>query len=88
MNTNVGNRGENHGVETRSLPNSLAATLAALPSISLIPSARLHGYHGLGSAQHIHTIAKFIEDCNLPNVLGFPWTAEVAEEDHPQIARI
>ena len=34
---------DDHGVEIRSFPNSLATTLAALPSISLIPSARLHG---------------------------------------------
>src|SRR6059036_3962759 len=44
------NSSKNHGVETRSFPNSLAATLATLPSISLIPSARLHGYHGQAGA--------------------------------------
>ena len=32
---------DEHGVETRSFPNSLAATLATLPSMSLIPSAPL-----------------------------------------------
>jgi hypothetical protein len=34
-----------HEFETRSLPCSLAATLAALPSISLIPSARFTNSH-------------------------------------------
>ena len=33
---------ENHGVETRSLPGSLAATLTAFPSVSLLPAAPLH----------------------------------------------
>ena len=32
---------DEHGVETRSFPNSLAATLATLPSMSLIPPAPL-----------------------------------------------
>ena len=51
-------------IETRSFPSSLAATLAALPSMSLIPSAPFtnghqllqregnHGYHGLGGAEN------------------------------------
>ena len=36
-----------HEFETRSLPCSLAATLATLPSISLIPSARFTNSHQL-----------------------------------------
>jgi hypothetical protein len=36
-----------HEFETRSLPCSLAATLAVLPSISLIPSARFTNGHEL-----------------------------------------
>src|SRR5438477_12027608 len=36
-----------HEFETRSLPCSLAAALAALPSISLIPSARFTNSHQL-----------------------------------------
>jgi hypothetical protein len=31
----------NHGFETRSAPVSLAATFAALPSVSLLPAAPL-----------------------------------------------
>jgi hypothetical protein len=34
---------DDHGVETRSLPRSLAATLTAFPSVSLLPAAPLHG---------------------------------------------
>src|SRR5205809_2266746 len=45
---------------------------AVLPSIALIPSARLHGYHGLGSAQHIHTTEKFIENCKSSECAGLP----------------
>src|SRR5262249_3468166 len=32
---------QNRGFETHSLPNSLAATLAVLPSMSMVPSAPL-----------------------------------------------
>jgi hypothetical protein len=55
--------------ETRSFPNSLVATLAILPSMSLIPTApfsRLHFAESSGSAAHL--ISEIPSSCRYLNV--------------------
>jgi len=66
-------------IETRSFPDSLAATLAALPSISLIPVARLHEWRGFAKyclfvesmETTVHFLLRRLRDEVLKNLRNF-----------------